>query len=170
MYCTFYTCSYTHSHVYAYIYIYIYCTHPCYSASGRLTLMNSALTHMCVCVCDIIFKCIVYHTIHIRHINNCTLHGTILGSWTEVYSFVSPPKHDHALQPALRTGRGKSVLVQEGPRRGCDFDTLLISVYRIVYGLHHYLFAQIHHTIRLQQNQSHVMSVCYKDCNCMMHA
>lgn len=34
---------------------------------------------------------------------------------------------------------------------------------------HHYLFVQIHHTIRLQQNQSHVMSVCYKDCTwCMM--
>ena len=54
--------------------------------------------------CHIVFSCNIRHMINIF----CALHGTgIQGSWTEVYSFVSPPKHDHALQPALWTGRGK---------------------------------------------------------------
>ena len=65
---------------------------------------------------------------------------------------------------------GSRYWCRRAPEGDCDFDTLFISVYRIVYGLHHYLFSQIHHTIRLQQNQSHVMSMCYKDCNYMMHA
>lgn len=53
---------------------------------------------------------------------------------------------------------------RRAPEGDGDFDTLFISAYRIVGYLHHYLFVQIHHGIRLQQNQSHVMSVCYKDC------